>query len=306
MKFSFKRLKNGLTRTKESLVGRVKLVIGLHAKVDDDLIEELEQVLIESDVGVGATDRIIEGLRERIKVERVTESDSVLEMLKAEVSGILESENHPQSFFDADVSPLVIMVVGVNGTGKTTSIGKLANTFKQNGKSVLVAACDTFRAAAIEQLEIWTDRVGCEFIRSTPGADSAAVAFDAVQAAKSRGIDVVIIDTAGRLHTKTNLMEELKKIKRVVAKADQAAPHEILLAIDATTGQNGVQQVKVFDEAVNLTGLLLTKLDGTAKGGIVIAIAEEFDVPVRFVGLGEQIDDLDEFSPGDFVEALFT
>ncbi len=306
MKFSFKRLKNGLTRTKSNLVGRVKSVIGLHVKVDDDLIEGLEQVLIESDVGVGATAKIIEGLKERVKADGVAESDSVLEMLKAEVSEILVSENHRESFFETDARPFVIMVVGVNGTGKTTSIGKLANTFKENGKSVLVAACDTFRAAAIEQLEIWTDRVGCEFVRSTPGADSAAVAFDAVQAAKSRGIDVVIIDTAGRLHTKKNLMEELKKIKRVVAKADQTAPHEILLTIDATTGQNGVQQVKVFDEAINLTGLLLTKLDGTAKGGIVIAIAEEFDVPVRFVGLGEQIDDLDEFSPRDFVEALFT
>ncbi len=306
MKFSLKRLKDGLTRTKSNLVGRVKSVIGLHAKVDDDLIEELEEALIESDVGVSATEKIIEGLRERVKSEGNAEPESVLEMLKSEVSEILVSDNHRDSFFEADVSPFVIMVVGVNGTGKTTSIGKLANTFKQNGKSVIIAACDTFRAAAIEQLEIWADRVGCDFVRSTPGADSAAVAYDAVQAAKSRGLDVVIIDTAGRLHTKANLMEELKKIKRVVTKADPTAPHEILLAIDATTGQNGVQQVKVFDQAIDLTGLVLTKLDGTAKGGIVIAIAEEFKVPVRFVGLGEQIDDLDEFSPRDFVEALFS
>lgn len=305
MKFSLKRLTSGLRKTKDNLVGRVKTVVGLHTKIDDDLLDDLEEALIESDVGVGATEKVIEGLKERVKEEKQKEAEGVIDLLKSEVSGILKSENHRESFFDIKAKPFVIMVVGVNGTGKTTSIGKLAHTFKQNGKSVLMAACDTFRAAAIEQLEIWAKRVDCDFVRSSPGADSAAVAFDAVQAAKSRGIDTVIIDTAGRLHTKANLMEELKKIRRVIKKADPEAPHEVLLAIDATTGQNGVQQVKVFDEAVDLTGLILTKLDGTAKGGIVIAIAEEFDVPVRFVGLGESIEDLDEFSPSDFVEALF-
>jgi len=305
MKFSFKRLKEGLTKTKDNLVGRVKDAVGLSAKVDDDLLDNLEEALIESDVGVGASERIIEGLKERVKRDNIREGEQVMLAIKEEVSDIFNSGNHSESFFESQQKPYVVMVVGVNGTGKTTSIGKLANTFQQAGKSVILAACDTFRAAAIEQLEIWSQRVGCEIVKSSPGADSAAVAFDAVKAAHSRGRDVVIIDTAGRLHTKVNLMEELKKIKRVISKADPTAPHEVLLAIDATTGQNGIQQVKVFNEALDLTGLVLTKLDGTAKGGIVIAIAEEFKVPVRFVGLGEQIDDLDEFSSKDFVEALF-
>lgn len=305
MKSAIRRLRDGLSKTKDNLVGRIKSVVSLHAKIDDELLEELEEVLIKSDVGVGATERVIEGLKQRVKSEKEKDSAKVVDLLKDEISTILRSDNHRESFFDIDLNPYVVLVVGVNGTGKTTSVGKLAHTFKQNGKSVLIAACDTFRAAAIEQLEIWANRVGCEFVRSTPGADSASVAFDAVRAAKSRGIDVVIIDTAGRLHTKVNLMEELKKIKRVVTKAEPEAPHEILLAIDATTGQNGVQQVKAFDEALDLTGLILTKLDGTAKGGIVIAIADELKVPVRFVGLGEKIEDLAEFSPGDFVEELF-
>jgi len=305
MKFSFSKLKSGLSKTKDNLLGRVKSAVGLHTKVDEALLEDIEEALVKSDVGISATEKIIEGLKERVKELSEKETESIVDLLKAEMAQILRSDNHRESFFDHPARPLVILVVGVNGTGKTTSIAKLAHTFKQSGKSVMVAACDTFRAAAIEQLEIWANRVGCEFVRSTPGADSAAVAFDAVQAAKSRNIDVVIIDTAGRLHTKVNLMEELKKIKRVVAKAEPSAPHETLLAIDATTGQNGMQQVKVFDEALVLTGLVLTKLDGTAKGGIVIAIADEFKVPVRFVGLGEQMDDLDEFSPKDFVEALF-
>ena len=305
MKFSFKKLKKGLTNTKDNFVSHVKAVVGLHAKIDDCLLDDLEEVLIKSDIGISATEKIVEGLKGRVKAEGERESVGVISLLKSEIAQILRSENHRESFFDIDTKPYVIMVVGVNGTGKTTSIGKLANTFKQNGKSVLIAACDTFRAAAVEQLEIWAKRVGCDFVRSTPGSDSASVAFDAVQAAKSRGIDVVIIDTAGRLHTKVNLMEELRKIKRVIAKAEPSAPHEVLLVIDATTGQNGIQQVKVFDEALGLSGLILTKLDGTAKGGIVIAIADEFKVPVRFIGLGEQLDDLDEFSPKDFVEALF-
>jgi fused signal recognition particle receptor len=305
MKFSLKRLTEGLSKTKDSLLGKVKQVVGLHAKVDDELLVDLEEALIKSDVGISATERIIDGLKKRVKEKGDNDSGAVVSLLKSEISQILQSDDHRRSFFDIANKPFVVMVVGVNGTGKTTSVGKLAHTFKQNGMSVLIAACDTFRAAAIEQLEIWAGRNKCDFIRSTPGSDSAAVAFDAVQAAKSRGIDAVLIDTAGRLHTKINLMEELKKIKRVVTKADPTAPHEILLAIDATTGQNGIQQVKVFDEALDLTGLLLTKLDGTAKGGIVIAIADEFKVPVRFVGLGEKIDDLDEFSPSDFAEALF-
>ncbi len=305
MKLSFKRLKDGLTKTKDNLVGRVKDVVGLSARVDDDLLENIEEALIESDVGIGAAERIIEGLEERVKRENIRDGEDVMTAIKAEIADIFDSDNHHESFFEIKHKPYVIIVVGVNGTGKTTSIGKLAYTFQQSGKSVILAACDTFRAAAIEQLEIWADRVGCDIVKASAGADSAAVAFDAVKAAHSRGTDVVIIDTAGRLHTKVNLMEELKKIKRVIAKADATAPHEVLLAIDATTGQNGIQQVKVFNEALDLTGLILTKLDGTAKGGIVIAIADEFKVPVRFVGLGEKIDDLDEFSSKGFVEALF-
>lgn len=305
MKFSFKRLVQGLTKTKDNLFGKIRSAIGMHTKIDDDFLEEIEEILIKSDIGVSTTQKIIDGLIEANKSEKPEGPDEIMALLKREIGKIFANGDEEISFFDINQKPFVIMIVGVNGTGKTTTIGKMAKYFSERGNKVLLAACDTFRAAAVEQLEIWSQRAKCDIVKSNPGGDSAAVAFDAVQAAARRGVDVVIIDTAGRLHTKLNLMEELKKIKRVVNKAMPGAPHETLLAIDATTGQNGVQQVKVFDEALELSGLVLTKLDGTAKGGIVVAIADQFEVPVKFVGLGEQIDDLDEFSKSNFVEALF-
>jgi fused signal recognition particle receptor len=306
MKFSFKRLVNGLSKTKDEVFGKIRLVIGMHQKIDDDFLDEVEEILIKSDVGVSTTQKIIDGLIEANKDEKPQGEEEILALLKREIGKIFsDNGSTPQSFFEISKKPYVIMIVGVNGTGKTTTIGKLAKYFHDQGKNVLLAACDTFRAAAVEQLEIWAQRSQSEIVKSAPGGDSAAVAFDAMQAAVKRGSDVVIIDTAGRLHTKLNLLEELKKIKRVVNKVHPGAPHETLLVIDATTGQNGMRQVKVFDEALELTGLVLTKLDGTAKGGIVVAIADQFDVPVKLVGLGEQVDDLDEFSKKDFVEALF-
>ena len=305
MKFSFKRLVKGLSKTKEGLFGKIRTAIGMHKKINGDFLDEIEEILIKSDVGVSTTQKIIEGLIEANKAEKPEGAEQILALLKTEIEKVFSNGNEPESFFDVKSKPYVIMIVGVNGTGKTTSIGKMANYFATNGKKVLLAACDTFRAAAVEQLEIWAQRADCEIVKSHPGGDSAAVAYDALQAAIKRETDVVIIDTAGRLHTKVNLLEELKKIKRVLAKALPGAPHEILLVIDATTGQNGVQQVKVFDDVLDLTGLILTKLDGTAKGGVVVAIADQLEVPVKFIGLGEKIDDLDEFSQKDFVEALF-
>jgi fused signal recognition particle receptor len=306
MKFSLKRLVKGLSKTKEGLMSKIRSAVGMHQKINEDFLNDIEEILIKSDIGVSTTQKIIEGLIEANKTEKPEGSEAIVALLKSEIGKIFaDGENNIESFFESGHKPYVIMIVGVNGTGKTTTIGKMAKYFSSQGKKVLVAACDTFRAAAVEQLEIWSNRADCEIVKSHPGGDSAAVAFDAIQAAIKRNIDVVIIDTAGRLHTKLNLLEELKKIKRVITKASPGAPHETLLAIDATTGQNGVQQVKVFNEALELSGLVLTKLDGTAKGGIVVAIADQFDVPVKFIGLGEQIDDLDEFSQKDFVEALF-
>ena len=305
MKFSFKRLVDGLKKTKENLVSKIRSTIGMYNKIDDDFLEEIEEIMIQSDIGVATTQKIIEGLKEANQAEKPEGSEEIYDLLKRQIEKIFSSNGAPKSFFEVEKKPFVIMIVGVNGTGKTTTIGKLAKYFKERGKSVLLAAADTFRAAAIEQLEIWAERADCEIVKSHPGGDAAAVAYDALQAATRRNIDVVLIDTAGRLHTKINLLEELKKTKRVIGKALEGAPHETLLVIDATTGQNGVRQVKVFDDNLTLSGLVLTKLDGTAKGGIVVAIADQFDVPVKFVGLGEKIEDLDEFSRNDFVEALF-
>jgi fused signal recognition particle receptor len=259
--------------------------------------------LIKSDVGPSTTVKIIEGLRKEAATRKIDDSGKITEMLKDQVASILAAGGVSQGELG---SPHVIMIVGVNGTGKTTSIAKLAKDFKDQGKKVLVAACDTFRAAAGEQLSIWADRVGVELVGSMPNQDPASVAFDAIKAACARGFDVVIADTAGRLHTKVNLMEELKKVKRVMGKALPGAPHEILLVIDATTGQNGLSQVKIFKEAVDVTGIFLTKLDGTAKGGIMIAITDEFNIPVKYIGLGEKPDDFQKFDPKWFAEALFS
>lgn len=303
MKFSLEKLKSGLFKTKENLLGKISQAVGLHKKIDQELLDELEEILIKADVGPSTTAKIIEGLNKEAANKKIEDSEKVTELLKDQVTSILSTGNISS---DKLFSPYVIMMVGVNGTGKTTSIAKLARDFKDQGKKVLVAACDTFRAAAGEQLSIWAERVGVELVSSLPNQDPASVAFDAIKSACARGFDVVIADTAGRLHTKVNLMEELKKIKRVMGKALDGAPHEILLVIDATTGQNGLSQVKMFKDAVGVTGIFLTKLDGTAKGGIMIAITDEFKIPVKYVGLGEKPDDFEKFDPVWFAEALFT
>ena len=302
MKLSFEKLKSGLSKTKGNLLGRISEAVGLHKKIDQELLDDLDEILIKADVGPSTTAKIIEGLRSEALKNKIETSEKVTELLKDQVSSILAA----RVVFDDNLSsPHVIMMVGVNGTGKTTSIAKLAKHFKDQGKKVLVAACDTFRAAASEQLSIWAERVGVEMVRSMPNQDPASVAFDAVKSAGARGLDVVIADTAGRLHTKVNLMEELKKIERVMGKALPGAPHEVLLVIDATTGQNGLSQVRIFKDAVGVTGIFLTKLDGTAKGGIMIAIADQFQVPVKYIGLGEKPDDFQRFDPVWFAEALF-
>ncbi len=302
MKISLEKLKSGLSKTKENLFGKISKVVGLHKKIDQELLSELEEILIKADVGPSTTEKIIEGIKKEAKARNTEDSEKVVELLKDQIVSILGHERISEAPL---FSPHVIMMVGVNGTGKTTSIAKLAKKYSDEGKKVLVAACDTFRAAALEQLSIWAQRVGVEMTRSMPNQDPASVAFDAIKSASARKFDLVIADTAGRLHTKINLMEELKKIKRVMGKALEGAPHEVLLVIDATTGQNGISQVQLFDEAVGVTGLFLTKLDGTAKGGIIIATADGLKVPVKYVGLGEKPDDFQPFDPVQFTEALF-
>jgi fused signal recognition particle receptor len=295
----FDRLKEGLTKTRKGLAGRVETIFKA-GELDETTLEELEEALLGSDVGVKATMEITEYLRER--EDELRASGSIKEALKAEMAELLGG-SAPLVFFGD--KPFVILAVGVNGTGKTTTIGKLATRFVSEGMSVILAASDTFRAAAIEQLDIWAERAGAQVIKHQSGSDPAAVAFDAVEAAKHRGTDVVIVDTAGRLHTKSPLMEELKKIRRVIGKSMPDAPQEVLLVVDATTGQNAIRQAQLFNEAVGVTGIALTKLDGTAKGGIVFAIRKELGIPVRLIGIGEGVDDLRDFDPAEFVEALF-
>ncbi|MBW2039174.1 MAG: signal recognition particle-docking protein FtsY [Deltaproteobacteria bacterium] len=302
----FQRLRQGLSKTQGLLVGGVDDLLRPGRGVDEELWEELEEVLILADIGVAATQRLIEGLRQETKRGDLIGAQEILPLLGKKVLEILQPHEVPIYLDIAGEGPFVVMVIGVNGVGKTTTIGKLAYRFTSQGKKVLVAASDTFRAAAIEQLEIWSRRAGAHLIRHRNGADPSAVAFDAVKAALSRRCHVLFIDTAGRLHTKENLMEELKKVKRVIKKELSAAPHEVLLVLDATTGQNAIAQARTFHQALGVTGIALTKLDGTAKGGIVVAIAQELGIPLRFVGVGEGIDDLQEFSAEVFVEALFS
>ncbi|MGI6705415.1 MAG: signal recognition particle-docking protein FtsY [Clostridia bacterium] len=297
----FARLKNGLTKTREGMTSRVEQLIQYYKNIDEDFYEELEEILITSDVGVKTTLEIIQTLREKVKAAKIGNPEQVKDMLKNIIADILESQDEGLSFEE----PTVLLVVGVNGVGKTTTIGKLAYQFVQQSKSVILAAADTFRAAAAEQLEIWGQRAGVPVIRHDEGSDPAAVIFDAIQAAKSRNSELLICDTAGRLHNKRNLMEELKKMKRIIEREAPEAKIEVLLVLDATTGQNAVFQAKVFKDAVDLTGIILTKLDGTAKGGVIVAVKSELNIPIRYIGVGEGLEDLQEFRPYDFVNALF-
>lgn len=298
----FDKLKNGLTKTRESIAKQVNNVFSVFVKVDDELFDNLEEALIMADIGVETSTYIIEKLRDNVKHKHITDGNLVKEELKSIISEILSALD---TTVNTSTTPSVILVIGVNGVGKTTSIGKIASHYKSMGKKVLLAAADTFRAAAIDQLDIWAQRSGCDIIKHQENSDPAAVVFDACTAAKARGADILICDTAGRLHNKKNLMAELAKINRVIERELPDSARETLLVLDATTGQNAVSQAKLFSEAADITGIILTKLDGTAKGGIVISIAKEQNVPVKFVGVGEGIDDLQEFNSDDFAKAIF-
>ena len=298
----FDKLKSGLSKTRESISEQVNNVFSVFVKVDDELFENLEEALIMADIGVETTEYIIKTLRENVKQKRITDGNLVKEELKNIISDILSEQN---TSVDISNKPAVILIIGVNGVGKTTSIGKIASHYKAQGKKVMLAAADTFRAAAIDQLDIWAERSDCDIIKHQENSDPAAVIFDACSAAKARGTDVLICDTAGRLHNKKNLMAELAKINRVIERELPESSRETLLVLDATTGQNAVSQAKLFGETADITGIILTKLDGTAKGGIVISIAKEQNLPVKFIGIGEGVDDLQEFSAADFAKALF-
>jgi fused signal recognition particle receptor len=300
----FARLKSRLSRTRHNFTdGLANLLLG-RKNIDDDLLEELETLLLTADVGVEATTRIIDDLTERVKRKELSDPEALSRILKAQLGKILAGCDKPVKQ-PTEGKPQVILMVGINGAGKTTTIGKLAKRLQEEGQSVMLAAGDTFRAAAVEQLQTWGERNRIPVVAQHTGADSASVIYDALQAATSRGVDVLIADTAGRLHTKSNLMEELAKIARVMKKIDPEAPHEVMLVVDATTGQNAINQAEQFNQSVGLTGITLTKLDGTAKGGIVFAIAEKLAIPIRFIGVGEAIEDLRHFEPEEFVGALF-
>lgn len=298
----YQKLKYGLSKTREDLSKKINSIIGSFKSLDDEMIDELEEILITSDIGVETSMQIIEKIKDRAKKENISDSSKITEILKEEIISIVgEKVNTLENSF-----PKIIVMIGVNGVGKTTSIGKIAYKYKEQGKKVIAVAADTFRAAAIEQLEVWSRRINVDLIKHQEGGDPAAVIFDAIQSAKSKKADVVICDTAGRLHNKKNLMEELKKIFRVIDREYPEAFQEILLVLDATTGQNSIVQAKAFKEIADINGIVLTKLDGTAKGGIVIAIKAELNLPVKLIGVGENIDDLQDFQPKDFVNALFT
>ena len=307
-KIGFNKLKTGLTKTKEDLFGKINRLVNAKKKIDAEFINELEEILLSSDVGYETVESILNNIKDRARTDKYENDDELNNLIRDEVKKIFTSSTSNFRVFDFEISkkPFVIMVVGVNGVGKTTSIGKLAYNFRKAGKSVLIGSADTFRAAANEQLEIWARRAGVDIIQNPSTKDPASVAYDTISAAISRNVDVVIVDTAGRLHNKSHLMEELKKVKRVMQKVIPDIPNETFIVIDATTGQNGLNQVKEFAAALGeVTGIVLTKLDGTAKGGIVIKINNEMKIPVRFVGVGEQIDDLQVFNSEDFVKAIF-
>ena len=297
----FNKIAQGLKKTRDSMMGKVDALLNSFTKIDEDFFEELEENLIMADVGAVTAARICDRLRKKVKEEGLASPDQVRSGLKQIISQMLEGPSE----LDLSTKPSVILVIGVNGVGKTTTIGKLANNLRQQGKKVLLAAADTFRAAAIDQLQIWADRAQVDLVRHEEGSDPAAVVFDAINAGTARGCDVVICDTAGRLHNKKNLMDELSKIARVIEREAPGCAKAVLLVLDATTGQNALNQAKLFREAAGLTGLVLTKLDGTARGGVVIGIREELDIPIKYIGVGEQIDDLRPFDPVEFANALF-
>ena len=297
----FDKLKNGLSKTKTYINEKINNVFSTFRKVDEELLEELEEALIMSDVGMETSEKITSELRDKVTKEKIEDAEEVKKALKDIIKNILDSVD---SSLNLETTPAVILVVGVNGVGKTTSIGKIANRLKKDGKKVVIAAADTFRAAAVEQLEIWADRAGCEMVRRKEGSDPASVVFDAIKITKERNADVLICDTAGRLHNKKYLMDELIKIKKVIDRELPNCSQEVLMVLDATTGQNAILQVKAFKETVDINGLILTKLDGTAKGGAVIGIVSENNMPIKFVGVGEQIDDMEKFNSSEFVEAL--
>lgn len=298
----FSKLKAGLNKFRQGFVEKVEEIFTGRKPIDEELLEELEETMIQADVGIKTTMELVDKLRVVYKKKEIADSSEVKNWLQKEIALILQQE---KSVLQLEGSPAVILVVGVNGVGKTTSIGKIATKFRNEGRKVLIAAADTFRAAAIEQMEVWGNRANVDVIKHHEGADPGAVVFDALQAAKARKSEIIIVDTAGRLHTKDNLMEELKKIKRIVERETGSVPSEVLLVLDATTGQNGLSQAKNFKEAVDVTGIVLTKLDGTAKGGVVIAIGAELGLPIKFIGVGEGVDDLQEFDSEKFVTALF-
>jgi fused signal recognition particle receptor len=297
------RLKAGIEKTRVGLVDRMEDLLAGRKEIDADLLEELEYTLITADIGPRTSSEILERIRERVDRKMVNDAGELKGLIRQHLLEVLEATDRPMPHVDEP--PAVVMVVGVNGSGKTTTIGKLASRYKGEGRSVLLCAADTFRAAAIEQLEIWGERTSTDVVRQKPGADPSAVLFDALQSAKARKVDYVVVDTAGRLHTKENLMAELEKMRRTSARVVPGSPHEVLLVLDATTGQNGLEQARKFTETSGVTGIVLTKLDGTAKGGVVIAIARELNLPIRYIGVGEKVDDLLPFEPEEFIDSLF-
>lgn len=297
-------LKQHLGKTRDKITSSLASVLTMGRTIDDKLLDELEETLISDDIGVETTDKLIGDLREAYRSRKIAKSDEIIPFLKEHMKGYWPDQD--RQLKTAPSGPTVILVAGINGSGKTTSIAKLAYVLSQNGKDVIVAACDTFRAAAVEQLSIWADRIGVQIVKHKMGSDPAAVAYDACEAAVARNADYLIMDTAGRLHTQKHLMDELTKIRNVAAKKIEGSPHEVLLVLDATTGQNAIIQAKTFTEAIDVSGIFLAKLDGTARGGIVIAIKDMLDIPVKFVGLGETPEDIAEFDPAEFVEALFS
>jgi fused signal recognition particle receptor len=298
------RLRNGLSKTRSEFSGRLNTLLLGKKEINEDLLDELEEILFTSDLGVATTQELIDLVHQGVSRKEIDRAEKLKEILRKHIQDFLAvspADRHGPELGE----PLVILFIGVNGVGKTTSLGKVAKRYKDEGKSVMLVAADTFRAAAVEQLEIWATRLEADFVSQSEGADPSAVAFDAMAAASSRNVDVVLIDTAGRLHTKSNLMDELKKIHRVVGRQQNGAPHEVLLVLDATTGQNAVSQAETFHDALGVTGIILTKLDGTAKGGIVVGITHQLGLPIKYIGIGEKVDDLRPFSPKEFVDAVF-